>query len=231
MINTETIRTIEIWSHSSCFSPPSPHSLEYGKLNLVQDFKPDPYLATMMNCMMWVFYGLPMVHPDSLLIITINSIGLVIESIYIVFFFIYSDNKKRRKIMLCIMIEAIFMAAVIVITLIVFNNTKKRTMFVGTLAVIFNIGMYISPLTVMGMVIKTKSVKYMPFTLSLFNVLCGIVWMVYALLKFDINVLVPNVMGCLSGMMQLIIYAWFYKTTRWDEDEKAPAQKLQLSEI
>ena len=38
--------------------------------------------------------------------------------------------------------------------------------------------------------IKTKSVKYMPFTLSLANFCNGIVWAIYALLKFDPNVLV-----------------------------------------
>ncbi|KAE8694559.1 hypothetical protein F3Y22_tig00110781pilonHSYRG00026 [Hibiscus syriacus] len=179
MISTETIRTIVgIAGNVVSFFLflPRPHIFRIWKAKSVQDFKPDQYLATVLNCMMWVFYGLPMVHPDSLLIITINAIGLVIESIYSLLL-IYSDNKKR------------------------------------------------------GMVIKTKSVKYMPYTLSLFNVLCGIIWMVYALLKFDINVLVPNVVGCMSGMMQLILYAWFYKTTKWDDDEKASAQKVQLSEI
>ncbi|KAE8694558.1 Bidirectional sugar transporter SWEET4 [Hibiscus syriacus] len=148
--------------------------------------------------MMWVFYGLPIVHPDSTLIITINAIGLFIETVYVTIFFIYS-------------------------------NKRSESMFVGILCVVFNIGMYVSPLTVMSMVIKTKSVKYMPFTLSLFNVLNGIVWMIYALLKFDINVLIPNGLGSLSGMIQLILYAWFYKN-HWDDDEKA-TQKVQLSEI
>ncbi|KAK8530736.1 hypothetical protein V6N13_030680 [Hibiscus sabdariffa] len=195
------------------------------------DFKSDPYIATLLNCMMWIFYGLPIVHPDSTLIITINGIGLFIESLYITIFFTYSNNKKRKRIILLLVLELIFMAAVVVITLYLFKTTKKRSMFVGILAMVFNIGMYVSPLTVMSMVIRTKSVKYMPFTLSLFSLLNGIVWMTYALLQFDINVLVPNGLGCLAGIAQIILYAWFYKTTNWDEDEKAPAQKVQLSEI
>lgn len=56
----------------------------------VQAFKPDPYVATLLNCAMWMFYGLPIVHPDSLLVITINGAGLVIETIFIVIFFTYS---------------------------------------------------------------------------------------------------------------------------------------------
>lgn len=42
------------------------------------------------------------------------------------------------------------------------------------------------------MVIKTKSVKYMPLTLSIANLCNGIVWLIYSLLKFDINILVIN---------------------------------------
>lgn len=42
------------------------------------------------------------------------------------------------------------------------------------------------------MVIKTKSVKYMPFFLSLANLCNGIIWVIYAMLKFDINVVVSD---------------------------------------
>jgi len=61
----------------------------------VEEFKADPYLATLLNCMLWVFYGIPIVHPNSILVVTINGIGLVIEAAYLIIFFIYSDNKKR----------------------------------------------------------------------------------------------------------------------------------------
>ncbi|GMI76601.1 VEGETATIVE CELL EXPRESSED1 [Hibiscus trionum] len=235
MLTTDTIRTIvgiigNIISFF-LFLSPVPTFIKIWKVKSVQDFKPAPYIATVLNCMMWIFYGLPIVHPDSTLIITINGIGLFIELVYITIFFVFSDNRKRKRILLYIVIEAVFMAAVVVITLMVFKTTKRRSMFVGILAMIFNIGMYVSPLTVMQMVIKTKSVKYMPFSLSLFNFLNGMVWTSYALLKFDINVLVPNGLGTLSGLGQLILYAWFYKSTNWGDDDKASAQQVQLSDI
>jgi hypothetical protein len=40
------------------------------------------------------------------------------------------------------------------------------------------------------MVIKTKSVKYMPFYLSLANFTNGLIWVIYGLLDFDINLVV-----------------------------------------
>ena len=61
----------------------------------VEEFLPDPYLATLLNCMLWVFYGLPIVHPNSILVVTINGVGLVVEGVYLIIFFIYSPNKKR----------------------------------------------------------------------------------------------------------------------------------------
>lgn len=61
----------------------------------VEQFKPDPYLATVLNFMMWVLYGLPVVHPDSILVVTINAAGFVIELIYVAIFFAYADSKKR----------------------------------------------------------------------------------------------------------------------------------------
>lgn len=36
----------------------------------------------------------------------------------------------------------------------------------------------------------------------------------------DIIKQIPNGLGSLSGLVQLILYATYYRTTNWDEDEK-----------
>ncbi|XP_023520311.1 bidirectional sugar transporter SWEET5-like [Cucurbita pepo subsp. pepo] len=215
------------------FMSPIPTFTQIVKRKAVEDFKPDPYLATILNCAMWVFYGMPFVHPDSILVVTINGIGFFIELAYVSIFFIYSPWIKRRKMLIVLLIESIFFAAVVLITLLVFHTTISRSYFVGILCIIFNIGMYTSPLTVMRLVIKTKSVKYMPFTLSLANFCNGIVWAIYALLKFDPNVLIPNSLGALSGLIQLILYATYYRTTNWDNDDTSSTRRaeVQMSDV
>jgi Sugar efflux transporter for intercellular exchange len=45
--------------------------------------------------MMWVVYGMPFVHPNSVLVLTINGIGFVIEAIYIATFFFFSPRALR----------------------------------------------------------------------------------------------------------------------------------------
>ncbi|KAL3835186.1 hypothetical protein ACJIZ3_009922 [Penstemon smallii] len=200
------------------FLSPLPTFYNIWKAKSVQSFKPDPYVATVLNCAMWVFYGMPFVHPDSILVVTINGAGLIIELFYLAIFFIYSDWPKRRKVIIFLLVELVFFAVIVLVTLMFLHGTKSRSMLVGLVCIVFNILMYASPLTVMKQVIKTKSVKFMPFYLSLANFANGLNWLTYALIKIDPYLLVPNGLGALSGLVQLILYATYYRTTNWDDD-------------
>ncbi|KAI3673492.1 hypothetical protein L6452_39611 [Arctium lappa] len=198
---------------------PTPTFINIMKRKSVQAFKPDPYLATLLNCCMWLFYGLPIVHPHSLLVVTINSVGVVIAATFCSIFFKYSTWSCRRKMIIVFILEAIFLAAMVAFTLIVEHTNDARSMVVGILCVVVNIIMYTSPLTVMKTVIKTKSVKYMPVCLSLGNLLNGSIWIVYAALDFDPFIMIPNVIGAVSGTIQIVLYLKYNKTTNWDDDD------------
>ncbi|KAL4584945.1 hypothetical protein LXL04_009558 [Taraxacum kok-saghyz] len=202
------------------FLSPIPTFMRIVKAKSVQAFKPDPYVATLLNCSMWMFYGLPVVHPDSLLIITINGAGFAIEAVFITIFFMYSTWGGRKKILIALVFEVVFVTGVVVVTLMCFHTYASRSMIVGLICIVFNILMYASPLTVMKMVIKTKSVKYMPFTLALASFANSVVWCVYALLQFDPYILVPNALGSISAIIQLVLYATYYSTTNWDDDDE-----------
>ncbi|XP_048553840.1 bidirectional sugar transporter SWEET6b-like [Triticum urartu] len=195
------------------FLSPVPTFWRIYKAKDVEEFKPDPYLATLMNCLLWFFYGLPIVHPNSTLVLTINGIGLVIEGAYIIIFIIYAAKNTRWKMLGVLAIEAAFMAAVVAGVLVGAHTHEKRSMIVGILCVIFGSIMYASPLTIMGKVIRTKSVEYMPFFLSLVNFLNGLCWTGYALIKFDIYITIPNALGTIFGLIQLILYFYYYKST------------------
>ncbi|XP_062106832.1 bidirectional sugar transporter SWEET6b-like [Humulus lupulus] len=216
------------------FISPVPTFYRIIKSKAVEEFKPDPYLATVLNCLLWIFYGMPFIHPDSLLVVTINSVGLVLELIYLSIFFVYATNNGRKKVVVWLLAETVFFGAVVAVALMLFHGTKRRSLFVGILCDIFNIIMYSSPLTIMSKVIKTKSVEYMPFYLSLTNFLNGSCWTAYALIKFDIYVLVSNGLGAISGAVQLILYGCYYGTTpkkgqSIDGTTKPAASEVQLS--
>uniref|UniRef100_A0A803L8P0 Bidirectional sugar transporter SWEET n=1 Tax=Chenopodium quinoa TaxID=63459 RepID=A0A803L8P0_CHEQI len=195
------------------FLSPVPTFLRIIKNKSVEEFKPDPYLCTVINCLFWCLYGLPFVHPNNILVTTINGIGLGIELIYLAIFLTYASNSKRKFIAWVLLGEVVLFVAVVLLTLFIFHNTDKRTIFVGAFCVVFNVSMYFSPLTVMRKVMRTKSVEYMPFFLTLAGFLNGVCWTAYAFIHIDFWMVVPNGLGAISGIIQLILYGTYYKTT------------------
>ncbi|TYG91543.1 hypothetical protein ES288_A12G270500v1 [Gossypium darwinii] len=139
--------------------------------------------------MVWVIYGLPMVHPNSTLVITINGAGTAIELVYLTLFLIFChDKKKRLKGLLIALVEKL--------------------------------------------VISTKSVEYMPFFLSLASFANGVAWTTYAFLPFDPFIAVPNGLGTLFSLAQLLLYATYYESTkRIIAARKETKMEVNLSEV
>ncbi|XP_031739720.1 bidirectional sugar transporter SWEET7 isoform X1 [Cucumis sativus] len=233
------------------FLSPLPTFVTIWKRGSVEQYSPIPYLATLVNCLVWVLYGLPVVHPGSILVITINAAGTLIELVYIILFFVFSDRKKRMKVLLVLLIELVFITVLTLLVLFIFHTHSKRSMVVGTICILFNIGMYASPLAVMNLllfsllilvsfmwfpinqeklVIKTKSVEYMPLSLSVASFANGVAWTIYALLPLDPYILIPNGLGTLFGLAQLILYASFYKSTKLQKEEREGKGQVVLSD-
>ncbi|CAH1420678.1 unnamed protein product [Lactuca virosa] len=231
VMNNDEIRTIvgiigNVISFG-LFISPSPTIWRIFKNKSVEEFSPDPYIACVMNCLLWIFYGLPINHPDSTLVITINAIGLALELIYLSSFLLYGNNSHRKKIFGFLAAELVGLGVIAGLDLGLFHTHDARSTFIGIFCIVFGIGMYTSPLTIMWKVIKTKSVEYMPFYLSLAAFLNGCCWTTYALLKWDWFILIANGIGALSGFVQLVLYAIFWRTT--PRKSKTPASEVQMA--
>ncbi|KAK7318075.1 hypothetical protein RJT34_02773 [Clitoria ternatea] len=213
------------------FLSPVPTFMEIWKKGSVEQFSPIPYLATLLNCMVWTLYGLPMVHPNSILVVTINGSGCIIEIIYITIFLIYSDRSKRLKVALWLFLELIFISILTLITLTLVHSLNKRSAIAGITCILFNIMMYASPLSVMKLVIKTKSVEYMPFCISLASFGNGVAWTTYALIRFDPFITIPNALGTLFSVAQLILYATYYKSTKRQIAARKAGGEVDLSQV
>ncbi|XP_024026466.1 bidirectional sugar transporter SWEET1 isoform X2 [Morus notabilis] len=160
---------------------------------------------TLLNCLLSAWYGLPFVSPNNILVSTINGTGAVIETVYVLVFIIYSPKREKLKISGLFAFVITVFAIVALVSLFALHG-KGRKLLCGLAATIFSIVMYASPLSIMRTVIKTKSVEFMPFFLSLFVFLCGTSWFIFGLLGRDPFIIVPNGFGCGLGATQLVLY-------------------------
>ncbi|GMI77196.1 hypothetical protein like AT1G21460 [Hibiscus trionum] len=189
-----------------------------------EQFSGIPYVMTLLNCLLSAWYGLPFVSKHNLLVSTINGAGAVIESIYVLIFIWYASRKEKAKIIgLFTLVLAVFCAVALISLLALHGNPRK--LFCGLAATIFSIIMYASPLSIMRLVMKTKSVEFMPFFLSLFVFLCGTSWFVFGLLGRDAFIAIPNGFGCGLGFIQLILYCIYRNNKGCGETKNSTADE------
>ncbi|CAA7410187.1 unnamed protein product [Spirodela intermedia] len=180
----------------------------------VEQFSPAPYLASLLNCMLWVLYGLPCVHPHSTLVLTINATGAAVELAYVLLFLLHSTRRQRLRVLAALLAELLFVVAAAAIVLTLAHTHQRRSLVIGSLCVFFGTLMYAAPLSVMKLVLETKSVEFLPLGLSLASFLNGVCWTSYALIRFDLFITIPNSLGVLLAAVQLALHAVFYKSTR-----------------
>ncbi|RZR81577.1 hypothetical protein BHM03_00007833 [Ensete ventricosum] len=125
------------------------------KRKAAEQYLPIPELARLLKCMLGVLYGLPIVHPNSRLVLTSNAIGLFLQAVYLTIYLIYAAREIR-----------------------VAHTHEMRSLIVGIPFVVFGSCMYAAP----------------------------------------IAFLIPNGLGVLFDLAQLILYACYCKSTSKAEE-------------
>ncbi|KAJ1690763.1 hypothetical protein LUZ63_014918 [Rhynchospora breviuscula] len=235
MVSHDTIRTAVgvLGNMSSIMLALSPLPTFYSiwKKRSVEQFSPVPYVATVLTCMMWVLYGLPFVHPHSILIITTCSSSLVIELFYVLLFLLYSQGRKRLEVLIMLLASIVIVGVVALLVITLAHTHERRSMIVGILASFVGIMMYAAPLSVMKMVVQTKSVEYMPLSLSVATFINCVCWTAYALIPFDLYIIIPNGVGVILATAQLLLYAMYYKSTQRQIEAWRRKEEMAMAEV
>ncbi|KAG0461290.1 hypothetical protein HPP92_021587 [Vanilla planifolia] len=175
-----------------------------------------PYLYSLLNSLICLWYGLPFVSKGVPLVVTVNFIGALFQLTYITLFILFADNPKK-KLKTCGLLMGVFalFALIAYFSLEMFSHGARQA-FVGYLSVASLISMFASPLFIMNLVIRTRSVEFMPFHLSLATFLMSISFFAYGLLMEDLFIYFPNGIGSLLGALQLLLYAYYSKKSSKD---------------
>lgn len=183
-----------------------------------QQFSGLPYIYALLNCLLSAWYGAPIVSSNNLMVLTVNSVGAIFQSIYIIFFIAYAQRVKKMK-MLGLLTGVLFLFGLVVTMSLILFQSETRRMFIGFLSCAALVSMFASPLFIINLVITTKSVEYMPFYLSLSTFLMSTSFCLYGFFNNDPFVYVPNGIGVILGSVQLGLYAHYHDRPHEDHTE------------
>ncbi|GAB2289084.1 Bidirectional sugar transporter sweet2 [Dionaea muscipula] len=166
------------------------------------------------------WYGSPIVSTDNEMVMSVNSVGAVFQLVYIALFIAYAERGKKMM-MLGLLATVLSLIGIIVFLSLSFFDSWTRRIFVGFLSCAALISMFASPLFIINLVIKTKSVEFMPFHLSLSTFLMSSSFFAYGIFNGDPFVYAPNGIGVVLGITQLALYS-YYNESSSDEDYTEP---------
>ncbi|OEL29744.1 Bidirectional sugar transporter SWEET2a [Dichanthelium oligosanthes] len=216
-----------------------------------EQFSAMPYIYSLLNCLICMWYGLPFISYGVVLVATVNSIGAAFQLAYTAVFIAFADAKERFKVSGLLAAVFVVFGLIMYVSLALLDHKTRQT-FVGYLSVASLIFMFASPLSIIvssyklntiilhvliccdlttfllghsddpyslfsstlawqNLVIRTKSVEYMPFYLSLSMFLMSVSFFVYGVLLHDFFIYIPNGIGTILGIIQLLLYAYFKK--------------------
>ncbi|XP_066367587.1 bidirectional sugar transporter SWEET3a-like isoform X1 [Miscanthus floridulus] len=174
----------------------------------VGEFSCVPYILALFSTLTYSWYGFPVVSSgwENISVCGTCLIGVLFETSFISLYLWFAPRQKRKFVMLMVsLVLAIFCVTVFTSSFIVHTH-HVRKVFVGSIGIVTAISFYSSPLVAVKQVIRTKSVEFMPFYLSLFSFLASLIWMIYGILGRDPYITTPNAAGCFTGILQLAVY-------------------------
>ncbi|KAM7274312.1 hypothetical protein ACFE04_028976 [Oxalis oulophora] len=183
---------------------PLPTFYRIVKKKSTEGFQSIPYIVALFSAMLWLFYASQ--KSGVFLLVIINVVGCAIETIYIALYIAYAPKQSKMYTMrLLILVNFGGFCAIMLLTHFI-SNGPLRVEVLGWICVIFATSVFAAPLSIMRLVIRTKSVEFMPLPLSVCLTMSAFGWLFYGIFLKDMYIMAPNVLGVLFGVIQIALY-------------------------
>ena len=179
-------------------------------------------ISSFINCILWADYGL---IKNSTQIYITNSLGGTITLIWITIYLLYLG--KKYFIVSLILNIFLLIATGAISFLFYFIIDSNIT---GLIAMIFNVLMYAALGEKIISVIKTKNYELIPIYSSIGGFLCSLCWLIFGFYQNDKNIIIPNSLGILFSVIQILIFIILYCKSHKNNNDKNPNSSIKNEE-
>jgi len=196
----------------------------------VSKFSEIPYVIGLACSSLVTAYAL--LTPGRTLPMITNAFGAACYSFYCTIFIIHTNNPRdfvrvRRRVVgtlfgiTSVILFGVFFAASVFPSLPIWLSNvtaSPATDFVGVASSFLTAANYASPLSVMGEVIATRSVDFMPLPMTLATLCAATAWSAFSFYIGDAFIGVPNYMGVCLGLAQVALYRRYRPGSKWAKE-------------
>jgi solute carrier family 50 protein (sugar transporter) len=155
-------------------------------------------LCSFLNCILWSDYGL---ITNQFLLYLANGLGGTITLIYITIFLIHVAD---RKVLLSLFYNFFLICCIVEIYFVFYYLVPFKV--TGIIANIFNVLMYAAPGEKIYQICKGASYQLIPIWSTIGGTAGSAMWMCYGIAQVDYFVIVPNALGVLASIVQIVIF-------------------------
>lgn len=154
-----------------------------------------PFLTLLINCFTWFLYG---IMTNEISVYISNMIGLIIGCIGTI---VYHEYSIYPPLIFYYVITFFFLFFNLLLYALHWHD------FLGTMAMIFAIILYGSPLSTVYVVMQERSTESISFPLTLTSCFSAIMWLIYGIYVVqDVWITIPSIIGIILTSIQLFLF-------------------------
>ncbi|XP_073341365.1 sugar transporter SWEET1 [Pagrus major] len=160
-----------------------------------------PFLTTCLNNLGWLYYGL--LKRDQTIVL-VNTIGAMLQILYIIVYLHYT--KQKRVVMSQTLAAGMVLTCGWFYFSVFLPEGDTRLSQLGLTCSVVTVSMYLSPLTDLVEIVRSRNVQCLSFPLTVATLFTSTSWVLYGLQLNDYFIVVPNTPGILTSLIRFYLF-------------------------
>ena len=179
-------------------------------------------ICNILSAELWLSYWLRI--GNKMAPIVSSSVSFILGVIFSIIYLYYFSEKRCSKLFIYTLMEFGSIA------LLYYTLSLTELKIVGFVANCVNILNFISPAQRILRVCREKNYSLIPIATTVLGCISSFLWLVFGILIFDLNVIIPNTLSVLISLFNTSIWIYFYCTAKEKKGKDTKEKEEEMIE-